>query len=81
MKKNAIVLIDFALAAERTEGKKSYDSIVEASLLRFRDPDDDGGRAAWGAASGAGHRHRLELRRPLGITIIGRLIAEALRHI
>jgi hypothetical protein len=36
VKKNAIMMIDFALAAQRNEGKNSYDSIVEACLLRFR---------------------------------------------
>ena len=36
VKKNAILMIDFALAAERTEGKSSRDSIYEACLLRFR---------------------------------------------
>ena len=36
VKKNAIMMIDFALAAERDEGKNSYDSIVEACMLRLR---------------------------------------------
>src|SRR6185295_17377950 len=36
VKKNAIMMIDFALAEERTAGKSTYDAIVEACLLRFR---------------------------------------------
>jgi multidrug efflux pump subunit AcrB len=36
VKKNAILMIDFALAVERSEGKSSRDSIYEASMLRFR---------------------------------------------
>ena len=60
VKKNAIMMIDFALAAERNEGKNSYDSIVEACLLALPpDPDDHHGRAAGSVAARAGNRHRV----------------------
>ena len=79
VKKNAIMMIDFALAAERNEGKSSYDSIVEACLLRFRPILMTTMAALLGAlplalGSGTGS----ELRRPLGITIIGGLIMSQL---
>jgi multidrug efflux pump subunit AcrB len=79
VKKNAIMMIDFALAAERNEGKNSYDSIVEACTLRFRPILMTTMAALLGAlplalGSGTGS----ELRRPLGITIIGGLIASQL---
>jgi multidrug efflux pump len=79
VKKNAIMMIDFALAAERTEGKNSYDSIVEACLLRFRPILMTTMAALLGAlplAMGTGTGS--ELRRPLGITIIGGLIMSQL---
>jgi multidrug efflux pump len=79
VKKNAIMMIDFALAAERTEGKSTYDSIVEACLLRFRPILMTTLAALLGAlplAFGTGVGS--ELRRPLGITIIGGLIASQL---
>jgi multidrug efflux pump len=74
VKKNAIMMIDFALAAERNEGKNSRDSIFEACLLRFRPILMTTMAAMLGAlplalGSGTGS----ELRRPLGITIIGGL--------
>jgi multidrug efflux pump len=75
VKKNAIMMIDFALAAERNEGKSSYDSIVEACMLRFRPILMTTMAALLGAlplALGTGTGS--ELRRPLGITIIGGLI-------
>ncbi len=59
VKKNAILMIDFALDAERREGKSSRDAIFQACLLRFRpDPDDHDGRHArrHAARRGAGHR-------------------------
>jgi multidrug efflux pump len=79
VKKNAIMMIDFALAAERNEGKNSYDAIVEACMLRFRPIVMTTMAALLGAlplalGTGAGS----ELRRPLGITIIGGLIASQL---
>jgi len=79
VKKNAIMMIDFALAATRNEGKNSYDSIVEACLLRFRPILMTTMAALLGAlplALGTGTGS--ELRRPLGITIIGGLIVSQL---
>jgi len=79
VKKNAIMMIDFALAAARTEGKNSYDSIVEACLLRFRPILMTTMAALLGAlplALGTGTGS--ELRRPLGYTIIGGLILSQL---
>jgi multidrug efflux pump len=75
VKKNAIMMIDFALAAERTEGKNSRDAIYEACLLRFRPITMTTMAALLGGlplalATGTG----AELRRPLGITIVGGLI-------
>jgi multidrug efflux pump len=79
VKKNAIMMIDFALAAERIEGKNSRDSIFEACLLRFRPILMTTMAAMLGAlplaiGSGTGS----ELRRPLGITIIGGLLVSQL---
>ena len=79
VKKNAIMMIDFALEAERKEGKNSYDSIVEACQLRFRPILMTTMAALLGAlplALGTGTGS--ELRRPLGITIIGGLIMSQL---
>jgi multidrug efflux pump len=75
VKKNAILMIDFALAAERNEGKNSRDAIFQACLLRFRPILMTTMAALFGAlplALGTGTGS--ELRRPLGITIIGGLI-------
>ena len=75
VKKNAIMMIDFALAAERTEGKSSRDAIFQACLLRFRPIMMTTMAAVLGAlplALGTGTGS--ELRRPLGISIIGGLI-------
>jgi multidrug efflux pump len=75
VKKNAILMIDFALSAERNEGKSSRDSIYEASMLRFRPILMTTMAALLGAlplALGTGTGS--ELRRPLGIAIIGGLI-------
>jgi len=75
VKKNAIIMIDFALAAERLEGKSSRDSIFEACLLRFRPIMMTTFAAMLGAVPLAiGTGTGAELRRPLGITIIGGLI-------
>jgi len=79
VKKNAIMMIDFALAAERNEGKNSRDSIHEACLLRFRPILMTTMAAILGAlplALGGGTGS--ELRRPLGISIIGGLIVSQL---
>ena len=60
VKKNAIMMIDFALEAERKEGKSPEEAIFQACLLRFRPiTDDDDGGAAGRAAAGDRHRHRL----------------------
>ncbi len=75
VKKNAIMMIDFALAAERGEGKKPQDAIFQACLLRFRPILMTTMAAMFGAlplALGTGNGS--ELRRPLGITIIGGLL-------
>jgi multidrug efflux pump len=75
VKKNAIMMVDFAIAAERNEGKNSRDSIFEACLLRFRPILMTTMAALLGAlplALGTGTGS--ELRKPLGITIIGGLI-------
>lgn len=75
VKKNAIMMIDFALEAERTRGMSPRDSIVEAALLRFRPIMMTTLAALLGALplaieGGTGS----ELRNPLGITIIGGLV-------
>jgi multidrug efflux pump len=75
VKKNAIMMIDFALNAERVEGRNSRDAIFEACLLRFRPIMMTTLAAMFGAVPlafdyGTGG----ELRRPLGVTIIGGLL-------
>jgi multidrug efflux pump len=75
VKKNAILMIDFALAAERIDKKNSEEAIYQACLLRFRPILMTTMAAIFGAlplALGTGTGS--ELRRPLGITIIGGLI-------
>ncbi|HLI75650.1 MAG TPA: efflux RND transporter permease subunit, partial [Acidobacteriaceae bacterium] len=75
VKKNGIMVIDFALNAERTEGKSTRDSIFEASILRFRPILMTTVAALFGAVPlAAGTGMGSELRRPLGISIIGGLI-------
>ena len=75
VKKNAIMMIDFALSAERNEGKNSRDSIFEACTLRFRPILMTTMAALFGAVPLAlGTGMGSELRRPLGISIIGGLI-------
>ena len=79
VKKNPIMMIDFALAAERGEGMSPRDAIYKACLLRFRPILMTTMSAMLGAvplASGVGVG--AELRRPLGITIIGGLIVSQL---
>ena len=76
VKKNAIMIIDFALDAERTRGLSPLDAVREACLLRFRPILMTTLAAGLGALPLAiGFGEGAELRRPLGITIIGGLIA------
>ena len=75
VKKNAIMMIDFALEAEREQGKPAIDAIYEACLLRFRPIMMTTMAALLGAlplalSTGMG----AELRRPLGIAIVGGLV-------
>jgi len=75
VKKNAIMMIDFALEAERKEGKGTVDAIYQASLLRFRPIMMTTMAALLGGlplALGTGIGS--ELRRPLGISIVGGLL-------
>ncbi len=79
VKKNAIMMIDFALVAERKDGMKPEEAIYQACLLRFRPIMMTTMAALLGAVplalgSGSGS----ELRRPLGITIIGGLLISQL---
>ncbi len=76
VKKNAIMIIDFALVAEREEGLSSKDAIHKASMLRFRPILMTTCAAILGALPLAmGFGEGGELRRPLGIAIIGGLVA------
>ncbi|HEY6464456.1 MAG TPA: efflux RND transporter permease subunit, partial [Candidatus Acidoferrales bacterium] len=75
VKKNAILMIDFAISVERSEGLSPNDAIFQACMLRFRPIMMTTAAALFGAmplalGTGAGS----ELRRPLGITIVGGLI-------
>jgi multidrug efflux pump len=79
VKKNAIMMIDFALDAQRKQGKKPLDAIYDACLLRFRPIMMTTMAALLGAlplalGSGTGS----ELRRPLGISIVGGLLISQL---
>jgi multidrug efflux pump len=79
VKKNAIMMIDFAIEAERTEGLRPREAIYKACLLRFRPILMTTMSALLGALPLAlGHGVGAELRRPLGITIIGGLIVSQL---
>jgi multidrug efflux pump len=75
VKKNAIMMIDFALEAERHEGKSPVDAIYQACLLRFRPIMMTTLAALFGGLPLAlGTGTGAELRRPLGISIVGGLI-------
>ena len=79
VKKNAIMMIDFALEAERKHGKSPVDAIYEACLLRFRPIMMTTFAALFGGlplALGTGVGS--ELRRPLGIAIVGGLLVSQL---
>ncbi len=75
VKKNAILMIDFAIDAERKEGNSPVDSIYQACLLRFR-PIMMTTMAAMlgGVPIAVGGGNGAELRRPLGIAIVGGLM-------
>jgi len=75
VKKNAIMMVDFAIEAERVRGLSAYDAMREACLLRFRPIMMTTMAALLGALplvleQGAGS----ELRYPLGVTIVGGLL-------
>jgi multidrug efflux pump len=75
VKKNAIMMIDFALDAERTEGLSPYDAIHKAALLRFRPILMTTLAALFGAlplmlSTGSG----AEMRQPLGLVMVGGLL-------
>jgi multidrug efflux pump len=79
VKKNAIMMVDFALAAEREEGLSSFEAIRQACILRFRPIMMTTMAALFGAlplAINAGTGS--ELRQPLGIAIVGGLIVSQL---
>jgi multidrug efflux pump len=79
VKKNAILMIDFAIEAERNEGRQPADAIVQACLLRFRPIVMTSMAALFGGlplALGTGTGS--ELRRPLGIAIVGGLMLSQL---
>lgn len=79
VKKNAIMMIDFALDAERNEGKSPRDAIYQACLLRFRPIIMTTMAALLGGLPLAlGRGTGSELRQPLGITIVGGLIVSQL---
>ena len=79
VKKNAILIIDFALDAERARGLSAHDAIREAALLRFRPILMTTLAAALGAVPLAvGFGEGAELRRPLGIAIVGGLLVSQL---
>jgi multidrug efflux pump len=79
VKKNAILIIDFALDAERARGLSSLEAVREACLLRFRPILMTTLAAGFGALPLAiGFGEGSELRQPLGVAIIGGLIASQL---
>jgi multidrug efflux pump len=79
VKKNAIMMIDFALVAEREQGKPPEEAIFQACLLRFRPIMMTTMAALLGAIPLAfDHGTGSELRRPLGIAIVGGLLLSQL---
>ena len=79
VKKNAIMMIDFALSAEREQGLSSHDAILQACLLRFRPIMMTTLAALFGALPLAlGHGDGAEMRTPLGISIVGGLLLSQL---
>jgi HAE1 family hydrophobic/amphiphilic exporter-1 len=75
VKKNGIMMVDFALEAQRTEGKNAHDAILEASLIRFR-PIMMTTMAALmaGLPIALGMGAGAESRRPLGLAVVGGLL-------
>jgi HAE1 family hydrophobic/amphiphilic exporter-1 len=79
VKKNAIMMIDFALAGQRNEGKSAFDAIYEGALVRFRPIMMTTMAAIMGALPIAlGHGAGAESRRPLGLAVVGGLIVSQL---
>jgi multidrug efflux pump len=79
VKKNAIMMIDFALETERKHGKSPEEAIFEACLLRFRPIMMTTMAALLGAVPLAfGFGEGSEMRRPLGIAIVGGLVMSQL---
>src|SRR5262249_50300744 len=79
VKKNAIMMIDFALEAERKDNKPPEEAIYQSSLLRFRPIMMTTIAGLWGALQVSfGRGTGSELRQPLGITIIGGLLLSQL---
>jgi multidrug efflux pump len=79
VKKNGIMMVDFALDAERTEGKAPHDAIFQACLLRFRPILMTTMAALFaGLPLALGGGTGTELRRPLGITMVGGLMVSQL---
>jgi HAE1 family hydrophobic/amphiphilic exporter-1 len=79
VKKNAIMMIDFALEAQRKEGKQPFDAIYQACLVRFRPIMMTSMAALMGSLPialglGAG----AEARRPLGLAVVGGLVVSQL---
>jgi multidrug efflux pump subunit AcrB len=75
VKKNGILMVDFAIEAERKEGKSPEEAIFEASILRFRPILMTTMAAAFGALPLVlSHGTGSELRRPLGVAIVGGLL-------
>ena len=75
VKKNGIMLVDFAIVAERREKMSAHDAIRQAALLRFRPDHDDHLRGLAGRrAAHAGDRTGSEIRQPLGYAMVGGLI-------
>jgi multidrug efflux pump len=79
VKKNAIMMVDFAIDAERNRGMSPRDAIFEACKLRFRPIMMTTMAALLGAIPLAiGHGDGAELRQPLGISIVGGLVVSQL---
>jgi multidrug efflux pump len=79
VKKNAIIMIDFALAAQRSQGLTSREAIYQACLKRFRPIVMTTMAAMFGAVPLAiGFGEGAELRRPLGLTVVGGLLGSQL---